>query len=154
MLIPGEIARCCSAEASLPCAITSIRRAPVVAVQKDAKRYSFSQRFCSTNANFSRLWRGLEQTAFKFLKHVFSQRSIMRHTRKTIGALGMTKGLTRYCVATFWSSQIQLIPFGIKDFRYNLRTSMVFLASMRTVHEYIRAVLRHLTFEFHWQRPS
>lgn len=93
MLIPDEIARRCDAEASLLCAVTSIRRAPVVAIQKDAKRYSFSQRFCSTNANFSRLWRGLEQTAFKFLKHVFSQRSIMRHTRKTIGALRDDEGI-------------------------------------------------------------
>lgn len=65
MLSPSEIARHNSAMASLLCAVTPVRRTPVDVVQSDAKRDSFSQGICSTGTNFSRLWRGLEQTAFK-----------------------------------------------------------------------------------------
>ncbi len=35
--------------------------------------------------DFSRLWRGLEQTAFKFLKRVSQQDCIMRNMRKDHG---------------------------------------------------------------------
>ncbi|MDB5762613.1 MAG: hypothetical protein JWQ21_1608 [Herminiimonas sp.] len=65
MLSPYEIAQPDSTEAFLFCAVTPIRPAPVGAVQNGAKRDSFSQSFCSIATNSSRLWRGLEQTAFK-----------------------------------------------------------------------------------------
>ncbi len=65
MLSPGENARCDRLSAFLSCAVTSIRRAPIDAIQNGAKRDSFSRNYCGTAADFSRLWRGLEQTAFK-----------------------------------------------------------------------------------------
>jgi hypothetical protein len=65
MLSPCETVRIDSAKAFLFCAVTPVRRAIVVAVQNDAKRDSFSQGIWTTDTDFSRLWRGLEQTAFK-----------------------------------------------------------------------------------------
>jgi hypothetical protein len=65
MLSPDEIVQCGSAGAFLFCAVTSIRRASIDAVQIAAKRDSFSRRFCDITTDFSHLWRGLEQTAFK-----------------------------------------------------------------------------------------
>jgi hypothetical protein len=64
MLSPCEIARDDGAGASLSCAVTPVRYAPVDAIQSDAKRDSFSLSVRRTDTNFSRLWRGLEQTAF------------------------------------------------------------------------------------------
>jgi hypothetical protein len=63
MLSPCEIVRTDSSEASLLCAVTPVRRAPVDAIQNGAKRDSFSQGIRATDTDFSRLWRGLEQTA-------------------------------------------------------------------------------------------
>ncbi len=48
MLCPGEIDGGGGTWASLFCAVTSIRCAPVDAIQNDAKRYSFSRSFRST----------------------------------------------------------------------------------------------------------
>lgn len=53
MLSPVEIARNNGAEASLFCAVTPVRRAPVDAVQSDAKRDSFSQGDRSTCATLT-----------------------------------------------------------------------------------------------------
>jgi hypothetical protein len=65
MLSPGEIIRIGIAKASLFCAVTPVRRALVSAVPTSAKRDSFSQGLWTTEMDFSRLWHGLEQTAFK-----------------------------------------------------------------------------------------
>jgi len=74
MLSPGEIVRNNSAVASLLCAVTPVRCTPVDVIQSDAKRDSFSQGICSYGRNFSRLWRGLEQTAFKYKARLFGRR--------------------------------------------------------------------------------
>ena len=50
MLWPDEIVLYYSAAASLFCAVTLVRCAPVDAIQNNAKRDSFSRRFCSTAA--------------------------------------------------------------------------------------------------------
>lgn len=64
MLSPSEIAWNDGAWASLFCAVTPVRRAPVDAVQNDAKRDSFNPVVSEVpDTDFSRLWHGLEQTA-------------------------------------------------------------------------------------------
>jgi hypothetical protein len=65
MLSPAEIIRIDRVMASLFCAITPVFRALVSTVPTSAKRDSFSQGLWTTEMDLSRLWRGLEQTAFK-----------------------------------------------------------------------------------------
>jgi hypothetical protein len=65
MLSPDEVIWIGSAKASLFCAVTPVRRVLVSTVPTGAERDSFSQGLWTTEMDFSRLWRGLEQTASK-----------------------------------------------------------------------------------------
>jgi len=85
MLSPREILRIDGAKAFLFCAVTPVRRASVDAVQNDAERNSFSQGFRTTDTDFSRLWRGLEQTAL-IVKARLVENGIMRREQKDISS--------------------------------------------------------------------
>lgn len=69
MLSPDEIARDNDAEASLFCAVTPVRRAPVDAVQSNAKRDSFSQSVRSTGTTLT-LVAWVRANSFQMLKRV------------------------------------------------------------------------------------
>lgn len=69
MLSPGEIARGGRSWASLLCAVTPVRRAPVDAVQSDAKRDSFS-RSMQHRCEFLTLVAWVRANSFQMLKRV------------------------------------------------------------------------------------
>jgi hypothetical protein len=88
------------------CAVTPTRHAPVDAVQINAKRHSFSQRFCSVTAKILALMARVRANSFRIVK---ARLVTVRHYAPPTQAmpLGGLKGLVRYCVASFWSSQIR-----------------------------------------------
>jgi hypothetical protein len=88
------------------------------------------------------LWHGLEQTAFKFEARLFTKLHHAQHAKRPWDPFEVTKGVIRYCVAQFRSSEIQGKLFEIKDFAQKLPTNEAFLLACVQFEKVVALIIR------------